>query len=191
MESPFDDEVSEISELANSPSLEQAEHYAAKRQRWEENVVKRLLAVAGKDRLASELIRRHFERTGEHRLTFDAFKQETAFPMHLGFEKPTFKSMDKAEKQILNFRKADKNILVRLWTSHNASLPYEYQECGQGVVFEWLHHGAMHKLIHNQYLATLEYPWTRVAISLPGILNTLYIEDLDSYLHSIQWVKTC
>jgi hypothetical protein len=189
MESPFDDDVSEVSDLANTPSLEQVERYGAKRQRWEENVVKRILAAAGKDRLAPELIRRHFERTNERRLTFDDFNAECHFPMFLGFEKPTFKSLEKAEKQLLEFRKADKNILVKLWCDHHDALSYEYRDCYQGVVFEWLHHGATHKLIHNQYLCTLTYPWTRIAISLPDTLETLYIEDLDSYMMSANWTK--
>ena len=190
MESPFDDDVSEIKELANSPSLEQAERYASKRQRWEENVVKRILAAGGKDRLAPELIRRHFERTGERRLTYAAFKAECQdFPMFLGFDKPSFAAMGIAEKQLMNFRKADKNILVKLWCAHHDSLPYEYRDCMQGVVFEWLHHGATHKLIHDHYLGTLTYPWTRMVISLPGTIKNLYIEDLDSYLASVMWVK--
>lgn len=188
MDSPFDDDVSEIKDLANSPSLEQVERYGAKRQRWEENVVKRILAAAGKDRLAPELIRRHFERTNERRLTFDAFHAECPeFPMLLGFEKPSFTAMEKAEKQLISFRKADKNIFVKLWCEHNDSLSEEHHDCHQGVVFEWLHHGAVHKLIHNQHLCNLTYPWTRIAISLPGMFPTLYIEDLDSYLHSVQW----
>lgn len=191
MESPFDDDVSEIRELANTPSLEQIERYAAKRQRWEENVVKRLLAATGKDRLAPELIRRHFERTNERRLTFDAFMAECPeFPMFLGFEKPSFKSLMNVEIQVLNMRKADKNILVKLWLNHHEALPKEYRrDYAQGVVFEWLHHGATHKLIHNHSCYTLTYPWTRIAISMPGTLPTLYVEDLDSYLYSVNWTK--
>lgn len=184
MESPFDEEIGEIA----NDSLAATQRYAAKRQRWEENVVKRLLSVAGRDRLAVELMHRHHQRTGEHLVTFDDFKAELPqFPMLLGFEKPTFKALVKAEQQMLNFRKADKNILVKLFYDHKEELPETHRECFQGVVFEWLHHGSPYKLIHNQPLLMVYHPWTRIALSLPNTLENLYIEDLDSYLHTVQW----
>lgn len=186
-ESPFDDDISDIKDLDNT-SLEWRERYAVKRQLWEENVLKRILIAGGKGQLARKLAQRHYERTNKFLVTFDEFKQECPeFPILLGFEKPMFQALEKTEKQLLNMRKAGKNVLVDLFYAHRNSLPAEYKECFQGVVFEWLHHGAVSKLIHNHSLVRLPYPWTRICISLPNTSENLYIEDLDCYLHTIGW----
>lgn len=188
-ESPFDDDIEDMKVLAKAPSLQELQRQATIHDRWEENALKRILTLGGKGQIAKQLIQQHHANTNEYKLTFADFRRECPeFPIHLDFEKLKYSDLERLAANLGNMRRVDKNRVIKTYLDHR-QMYADHRFGSFGLVFEWLHHGSPYKILHNYFASNLPtYPWTKTIIALSDT-ETLFLEDLDSFLEAIKWTK--
>lgn len=172
-----------------------SETAAEKQLRWEASVVKKILQVGGAPNVFAALQREARDTTGNDQVYFSNFlEQYPKFPLWLHCAKIPY-VFATSGGELLDQTKTRKS---KIWLTY-----LEAQECADGLnsggrdvglVFEWLHSGGQHKILHphlykinddeegNEHTFRIRCPDKRV--------RKYRLESLTDYLIGIGWADS-
>lgn len=159
-------------------------------QRWEENVLKRVLSAGGHNQLIRELKREVGEATDEPRLYFDTFIEAFPnFPLWLHCHKIPY-VFETDARQFYSTKLWRRTKIHKDWLEALDRVPDYWGQRPVGLVFEWLHASGQHKIYHNCGVnLQRDFPHSRLELTLPvedGHTH-FWLDNLDDFLKIIGW----